>query len=150
MTNMYKMHNLSHYRPRQETVTHLTFLPFYHWQLTWIRHPTTRRLARFTPLQEESLFTNSPSHSTCAVCCQAMPLCVLRSSLHLLFCRPLFLVPFLGVQLVVLHAHLLSCLLARGPSHRHFFDLIVLIIFCTPDLFLRSSFVTLSFFVLLC
>ena len=75
----------------------------------------------------------------CTVCCQAMPLYVLRSSLHLLFCRPLFLVQFFGVQLAVLHAHLLPCPLARWPAHLHFFDLIVVITSCTLGSFLTPT-----------
>ena len=108
-----------------------------------------RYLDCFTLLCSMNLspFTNSPSHSIlrCLLPSNA-PVCtqVISPSSVVL---PLFHVQFLGVQLVVLRAHLLSRTLAIWPAHLQFFDFIVLIISCTLDFFLRSSFVTLFFFV---
>ena len=88
-----------------------------------------RLLVVVQPVSLCSRKASSPNfHFTlsCAVCCMPSnaPVCT-QFTLHLLFCRHLFRVQFLGVQLVVLHAHLLlSCLLARWPAHLHFFDVI--------------------------
>ena len=71
-------------------------------------------LAYFTPLGRKASSPFLHLTLSCAVCCHWMPLYVLSSFLHLLFCRPIFLVQFLGVQLVVLHAHLLPYLLLLG------------------------------------
>ena len=93
-----------------------------------------------TPLQEESLFTNSPLHSllSCLLPSNAS-LSTKSSSLHLQFCIPIFLVQFLESSWLFCTTCCHTSLISDLSAHLNFFDLIVLIISCSLDFFIRSS-----------